>query len=964
MTKLRFFEILDLVDNVTNSVDEVGYEEAFKKIASYLDSIHVCQYFFERIEADGWVDVILYSEFIKNYRSGKIPTMENNQFDWFFMGYLLKVAEITPEQVSVYLKSIAKIDDQRLHERIIEVMMKLPCEDAADLLQNEIEWCQSKETLHGLYPKFAGKLILHIQKFNEKIAFNLIKELLKVDEVTREEGESGTDYYHKSTDIKAKYSDWEYQSFLNNSVKKFILNSENNTQYLVYLFNHLSNVLSLKKDDPKNDYSWIWRNTLEDNEQTRHISGIKDYLIVFLRDLSIALIKENAGRFKEIIQILNEYEWTIFKRLSIYLSVKFPKIDLDLTKQLIGNTDLYESPRTRNEYSLLLNSAFKLVGQEVQNTVYSWIEDGADLGNYINRYTEHEGSSPSKEEIEDYKAYWKKTRLHLIRNHLEGEKLSEYHTLVKEKGAPDHPEYSSYTTSWVGPTSPMTVDEINEIDIKKLVIELKEWNPSGKSMAPSPEGLSRTLSEAIKTNIDRYKHVASLFKGLPPTYIRGILQGFRDNLSNIDHQSWPEIIDLSEWVLSQEYDVEAECDLDSDEDPGWSWCRKTIASLLDAGLKKGEGQIPIDLKEKVWDLILQLTQDPDPTPAHEAEYGGSNMGPTTMSINTVRGEAMHALIEYGLWVARNKTDKKLCFEDIPEMREVLDDHLDPKVDPSLTIRSVYGQFYPWLNLLDTNWAQEAKYRIFSDDELGLGDAAWDAYITFCQPYDDTLKVIHDIYTKYAERLSIIDESDDRERRLENLAAHLITFYWRSKLELDDEIIQTFYKHAPIKLRKYAIEFIGRSLGNTPDGLEENIEGRLKELYEWRQSYVNETNEQEELVGFCWWVDADVIERSWALTKFQELLQVQDKLDDLDFAARKLGYYLEVDPVKVLDCLDMMLNKLNTQGMYFTWDDAAKDILREAVSIEHVKDQAIDLVHKFGAKGFLKYRDLLTVKIDS
>ncbi|MFW2437793.1 MAG: hypothetical protein ACN4GR_00310 [Arenicellales bacterium] len=961
MTKLRFFEKLDLVDDFINYVGEIGYGEAFKKIAAYLDNPHVCQYFFEKIEGNGWVDVIFNSEFIRNYRSGKIPSLENNQFDWFFMGYLLKVADTTPEQASDYLKSIAVIDDERLHERMIEVMLKLPCETAAELLRNEIEWCQSKENLYGLYPEFAGKLVLHIQECNEKIAFSLINELLKVDAITREVGEPGTESYFKSTDVKAKFSDWEYQSFLNKYVANFVLSSENNTQYLTHLFDSLSDVLSLEGNDPENDYSWVWRNTFEDNDQTRHISGIKEYLLVFIRDLSINLIKENRDRFKEIVQTLTEYEWTIFKRLSIYLCVKFPYIDLDLTKRLISSTDLYESSRTRNEYSLLLDSAFSLVGQEVQDTVYNWIDNEVDLESYIKRYTEHEGVHPGEEEIKDYKAYWKKTRLYLIRNHLEGKRLAEYRALVEEKGVPDHPEYSSYTTSWVGPTSPMTVDEINDLDVEQLVRELKEWKSSGKSMGPSPEGLSRNLSEAIKANIDKYKYSASLFKGLPPTYIRGLFQGLRDNLSNLDHQSWPEIIDLSEWVLSQEYDVETERDVDSDEDPGWSWCRQSIASLLDAGLKKGDGQVPIELKDRVWGLIQVLTQDPDPTPAHEAEYGGSNMGPTTMSINTVRGEAMHALIEYGLWVARNSLDKKICFEDIPEMREILDDHLDPENDPSLAIRSVYGQFFPWLNLLDTNWANEAKYRIFSDDKMGLGDAAWDAYITFCQPYDDALKVVSDIYVIYARKLSEFDESDERERPLENLAAHIITFYWRSKLELDDEVVQVFYQHAPLKLRKYAIEFIGRSLGNNESGeIETNIEERLKELYEWRESQAEDKNEYEELVGFCWWIDADIIDRQWSLNKFHKLLQVQDKLDAMDFAARKLINYFEIDPLKVLDCIEMMLDKLIIQGIYFSWDDSAQDILSQALAVDdvQVKEKAIDLVHKFGSRGFLHYRNLL------
>ena len=513
MSELKYFEKLDNVDNLIVSANAIGYEQAFTEISVFLVNPFICQYFFETVDDERWVDVIINSEFIKKYRSGKIITIDNNQFDWFFMSYLLKVTDKDPKQVSDYLKSIASIDDIRLHERAMEVMMQLPCEIAAELSQNEVEWCKTKEILYGLYPDFAGKLILHISVCNEEIAFDLIKELLKVNAVTREVGKPETESYFKTTDIKAKFSDWEYQSILNKYISKFVLSSENNIQVLNYLFELLTDVLSLEKDEPENDYSWVWRSTFDDNEQTRHISGIKEYLLITLRDLCIELINEDNERFNEINQLLNNYEWMIIKRLSIYLSVKFPNINLDLTKELISNTELYESSRTRNEYSLLLNSAFSLVGKEVQNAVYSWIDNGVDLEGYINRYKEHKGIEPNEETLNDYKSYWKKTRLYLIRKHLEGERLELYQSLVKDKGEPDHPEYSSFTTSWVGPTSHMTADEINELDIEKLIQELKEWKPSGESMDPSPEGLSRKFSEAIKTNIDKYK--LSNFCALP-----------------------------------------------------------------------------------------------------------------------------------------------------------------------------------------------------------------------------------------------------------------------------------------------------------------------------------------------------------------------------------------------------------------------------------------------------------------
>lgn len=64
---------------------------------------------------------------------------------------------------------------------------------------------------------------------------------------------------------------------------------------------------------------------------------------------------------------------------------------------------------------------------------------------------------------------------------------------------------------------------------------------------------------------------------------------------------------------------------------------------------------------------------------------------------------------------------------------------------------------------------------------------------------------------------------------------------------------------------------------------------------------------------------------------------------------------------VLECMDMMVDKLKTPGMYFTWDDAAQEILRAALLLDDIKDQANALVHKFGSRGFLKYRELLRIQ---
>ena len=99
------------------------------------------------------------------------------------------------------------------------------------------------------------------------------------------------------------------------------------------------------------------------------------------------------------------------------------------------------------------------------------------------------------------------------------------------------------------------------------------------------------------------------------------------------------------------------------------------------------------------------------------------MEPSTLAINTVRGKALNAVVAYALWV-RHYLDKQnpilaMTFDAMPEVREVLDEHLDVGLEPTLTIRSIYGRHFPWLFLLDPAWAALAVPRIFTADDAPL-----------------------------------------------------------------------------------------------------------------------------------------------------------------------------------------------------------------------------------------------------
>ena len=252
---------------------------------------------------------------------------------------------------------------------------------------------------------------------------------------------------------------------------------------------------------------------------------------------------------------------------------------------------------------------------------------------------------------------------------------------------------------------------------------------------------------------------------------------------------------------------------------------------MKCGFEERNGEIPFVLRHICWSLLSSLTKDPDPTQEDEAIYGGSNMSPAALSINTTRGEAMHALIQYAFWIRQNNegTYGEDCinssgFNDMPEVRDVLEYHLNPCNDPSLAVRSVYGQCFPWLVVLDQAWSSENAARIFPSQtdnvSKDLYRAAWESYITFCNIYDNVFEILEEEYSNAVEHLAC--SIDDRSRYSiesdKRLVNHIINLYWHGKLNLDDpqSLISRFYVNAPDSLRKYAIEYIGRSLYNEKD----------------------------------------------------------------------------------------------------------------------------------------------------
>ena len=199
------------------------------------------------------------------------------------------------------------------------------------------------------------------------------------------------------------------------------------------------------------------------------------------------------------------------------------------------------------------------------------------------------------------------------------------------------------------------------------------------------------------------------------------------------------------------------------------------------------------LRDDVWALLEILAKDTDPTPEFEEQYGGSNMDPASLAINTTRGQAMHDVVRYALWIARtisetlDDPDAGMSFAVMPEVRTVLTEHLNVASEPSAAVRSVYGQWLAWLYALDKHWTEEHLEWIFPDSAklAHLRDAAWNAYLFFSPLVDKVFALLRKQYAAAISRLPEAGDESESGSRPEapgvRVGQHVVIQLLRAKL---------------------------------------------------------------------------------------------------------------------------------------------------------------------------------------
>ena len=940
-------------------------------------------YFFGRLDSADYIDPLVAKGYLKNPPP---PQEVENSITlpfWPESQYLARVAAQAPDKVLEVILAMEETSNSRVHSDLLDALCAIPAVTAAKAKDRVVPWIES--TSYLWFPDSFARLIVHMAEEGEtSAALHIARSLLALHQASNGVSDEETeDAFPVRREPVARYGNWEYRE----AIKKIVrpLTAAAGMDALALFCDLLDEAATFclrpTLDGGQSLLFFDWPTAIEEHEQNQHRDSPKDTLLFAVRDTA-ELLMDTKG--KEVLDFMRARKCVLFQRIEMHLRGRWPELDVNGTANLLSNPAIFESVDLRHELYHLLRAVFGRISSSAQNVYYDHIEHGFPEDWYVRWRTEEDKKTPEKDNVERARRCWQYKKLLPIEPYLTSDWRARFEALREEFPEPEHPDFPIYMgpVEFVEHKSPKGRDELASMSNHDLVTYLREFEPTDSPFFESFAGLRTEIEVLVFSDPGRYAAEAERLSGLRPTFVRAILEGIRRSVKEgqgLQPDCWPSVLGLCAWVVRQAQDAPTGEEKYGLRGTAWRSLRRTITDLLGGAFDRQTNSIPWTLRESAWAVLLPLTDDSDPSPDRELDRAGFE--PAMLAVNAVRSMAIRMVIQYALWVRRH-TEKRNAgeetgapkgFDVMPEVREVLDRHLDPKQDASLAVRSVYGEYFPLLACLDEDWGREHLTFVFprEPEYLALREVAWTSCVTFIRG-GSRPDVFEMLEVDYLWAINKIGSWTNVSLRMANpdekLAEHLAVFYWYGEIELGDAatVLGAFYAKAPALLRGHIIHFLGEQLQDKTLVLEPEVRSRLENLWLSRIENVrasqDRTADAKELEGFGLWFANRKFDDAWAMQQLKDAVALAGTLDLDHFVMMKLAEAADRFPLDAVECVRYMVEAAARTGPAWTflrWEKSAKKILWSAVKSEkpEAKKAAKALANKLGALGQTGYRDI-------
>ncbi|MCY4516163.1 MAG: hypothetical protein OXB99_02870 [Acidimicrobiaceae bacterium] len=930
------------------------------------------RYFFDRLENPNWVSPLAQ----RGYFGGPPEPVRDDESGqvryppWPEGRYLARMASEAPDAVAEALSRIPGSSNPAVTRILLEAFDALPDDQFGQLAGRVVEWVEAPGV--GFFDDKAASVVARLFRGN------LVKEGLRATRVllalqsrmtpAQEAAEHGSVPFR--AEPVGRCSDWEYERAVAEVLPDLVGAAGSEGLALVSSLLDDSIRLSRGPSEPLDDdpYSYIWRPAIEDHPQNID-HGVRSTVVSAVRDAAVMLAAAGEEELEAVVHRL-EAGSALHRRIALHVLANAPGGARMVTER-VADRELFEDPGMLHEYAVLLRQRFGDADPEARRSYLARVSAGPDVEQLRQCWADLEGSPPSDADVADYVGWWQRDRLSFVADDLPDDAADMHRGLIERLGEPEHPDFLTWSSvSSSGPQSPTSDDDMRTWPLSQIVEYLQRWRPddtSARGFGPSIEGLGRTLRSVVVDRATEFSAEADRLHDLDPTYVRSFLDGIEDAVKAGVSVSWEPLLQMMAAVIERPFEPDEDVRR-WDRDPGWRWARGATASLIKTGVTDRDNRIPFQWRDAVWHILEPLTSDPDPSPATEATLIDDSPRFHNLSINSNRGTAMHAVVEYALWCRRefeaSGADIESGFDLLPEVRTVLQAHLQPEQDPSMAIRTVYGQWLPWLALLDEKWVIENTSQIFprAPELSGFRDAAWDTYICWCSPYDSVFREIRGEYEAAVERVRAgqnVNHGDDERPEL-HLGQHLVILWWRSTAPRS--LLDRWFELADDGLAAGAMNYVGDALNNTEGDIDPEVLARIREFWDSRLQEISNQPDAHplECQAFASTFASGKLDDDWSLAGFETALQWNPPGWHSWHAVDRLADLAASRPAVATRLILKMLNDAPNDWDHTDWSEPIQSLLQATIDTddaEAIRDRTAIIDH-YVARGCYEFREFV------
>lgn len=926
-----------------------------KKALSLIQRRAEYEYFFSKLDSPGWIDPLIDEGRFKTppplIREGDYIKFPN----WPESQYLVRVAAQAPNSAARALAQIPLNDNERVHVDLVKIALHVEPGAAAAWARKETAWLAQQRWLYLLLPEEIAKFAIYLADNGYGAeAIGLIHAAF--------EPQPDPKYATKQNDQKqwippqptTKFDTWEYARALKPAAQHLV--EQLGFLTLKAVADMLAKSIELsqaeKKPEDYNDYSFIWRSTIE--ESNAHHNDVRDILIDVVRDASVYM----AGTEKcfDIISFLEGYKWDVFRRIALHIiRVAYPS-DLSLVLPRVVSHEAFEEPAIFHEYVMLLQGVFGKLPPMAQREVLSWIEQAKEHEAIKAPHRNLDGQEMTDEEAIVRIEQWQRDRLSPIQHDLPVEWKIRFEELTQKYGSPQFDMVQHrITVGFRGEISPWTTDDLKVLsgaEIRKLLLE---WGPeegfdrpTRAGAAQSLEGLDDDFFEQESINAQEWLHLDSV-------YITTLLKGFERIARKGGNLEWSAVLGLCASLTT---------------DPENHWTRRTAVNLIIEGLDHSSAPIPAILTKKVWSalyafLLVERHEDKD---AHR--ISGTDF--LTVAINTSLGKILEAIIRYAIWSKTSVNPEVLSSwsleSNLPLVASVLNELCAPSKDIPPDTRAIFGAQFGPLMWLDLGWLKRQTSNLFpsSKDLTIYRRAVWETYLAYNEPYRDAFNMLKLQYEIEVDNIKDSTTPNNTGSETSSRAVeHLMVYYWQGILSLDDKLFTTLFRRASLNLRKHAIDFIGRSL-HRDEELPSTIALRLQDFINWRIATAQATTKMaerrtlaDELQHYGWWFSSEKFEANWTLERLVSILRLGVTVEPDHMVVEQLTLLTELFPEQVSEAIRLMVENSSTSWGVASWLDEARTIVTTLSKSSNpiVREHITRAIESLVAIGHLEFRRL-------